>query len=198
MLDSWSTENLIVYGTTKESPIALTPGTATVTLGVGGNITTRPMSINAALIKDANSGAEYPVRLVSLAEYASNPVKTVQSNYPQDLYDDGGYPQRTLTLYPIPSAANYLVLYTDRPLTNIATLDTAISLPPGYERALVYNGAIEIAAEYGREPSQAVVKVAMESKDSIKRANYKPEYLTINDIPAQQKSRFNIFKGDYN
>jgi hypothetical protein len=195
LISGWSNEGLLVFGLTAEPAITLTPGKATYTLGASGDLSTRPMSIEKALIRDGLT--DYPVRLMSLSEYASISRKSNQSNYPTDLYDDGGYPQKTITLYPTPSAALSLILFTKRPLTELATLDTALSLPPGYERALNFNLAIDLAPEYGRAIPDSVAMVASESKAAIKRSNIKPSYLRSDEALLIHTGRFNIFTGDY-
>jgi hypothetical protein len=199
MIDSWSTESLLIYAYTAETALTLTPGDATYTMGASGDITTRPMSIEKAVIRDdsVSPALDFPVQLLSLEEYAALSAKTTQTTYPYALYDDGGYPQRTLTLYPVPSAAKKLVLFTLRPLTTITTLDTSISLPPGYEEALVYNGAIRLAPSYGKATPAEVAAIASESKANIKRANYKPRYLRIEGIPADSRGTFDIMTGGY-
>lgn len=179
MIDSWSTEGLLVHAVTEESPLTLTAYDATVTLGTSGDITTRPMKIVKALIRDASNDIDLPLKLLSLAEYAAIADKTVTSTYPHSLYDDGGFPQRTLKLYPVPSTAHKLVLFTQRALSQIASLDASVSLPPGYEEALVYNLALRLAPEYGRQAPAEVAMVAQESKANIKRANHRPRYLTV-------------------
>lgn len=175
LIDSWSNEGLTIYAITAESPLTLTGGDATYTLGTSGDITTRPMKIEKAVIRDGST--DYPITVRSIEEYAAIPNKTIQSTYPTDLYDDGGYPQRTLTLYPVPSASKQLVLWTRRPLTQIATLDTSISFPPGYDRALIFNHALDLAPEYGKTVPDAVAIGAVESKAAIKRANQRARYL---------------------
>lgn len=195
MISSWSTEELIIHAVTAETPLTLTVGDGTVTMGTAGDITTRPLSIEAAVIRDGTTDLP-PMRLLTLAEYAAIPDKSTQSTYPTSLYDNGGYPLRTLTLYPVPSAAKSLVLFTKRELTQIATLDTAISLPPGYEEALVYNFAIRIAPEYGKVVPDAVALIAVESKASVKRANIKPAYLRC-DPALVASGGFNILTGDF-
>lgn len=196
MIDSWSTEGLLIFAETRETPLTLTPGTATVTMGTSGDITTRPMAISRALLRDETSSpaAEYPIHILTLARWTEIIQKDTQSDYPTDLYDDGGYPQRTLTLYPVPSASHKLVLFTMRPLTTIASLDTSLSLPPGYERALVFNGAIELAPGYGRPVPDIVMDTAFESKASIKRANHRQRLLEV-DPALRPRPAFNILTG---
>jgi hypothetical protein len=195
MIDSWSTEGLLIYAITQEAALTLTAGDATVTMGASGDITTRPQKIVAAAIRDGSM--DYPVSILSAEEYAAIPNKSVQSTYPTSLYDDGGYPQRTLTLYPVPNAAKSLVLFTKRALSTITSLDTAVSLPPGYERALVYNGALELAPEFGRPVPDAVAMIAMESKAGLKRANHRGSYLRVDSALMPSPSQFNIYTGDY-
>lgn len=194
MISGWSTEGLIIFALTAETPLTLTPGDGTVTLGASGDIATRPQSIEAALIRDGTIDLP-PLRILSLAEYAAIPDKSTQATYPIALYDDGGYPQRTIALYPVPSAAKQLVLFTKRALTQIATLDTSLSLPPGYERALVFNGAIELAPEYGKTVDATVDRTATDSKAGIKRQNHRPSYLQSDPALLDQGNRFNIFTG---
>jgi hypothetical protein len=183
MLSSWSTEGLIIHAITEESPLTLTAGDATVTLGASGDITTRPISIEKAIIRDGSFDTS-PLRQLTVDEYAAISDKSTQSTYPYSFYDDGGYPQRTLKLYPVPSAAKSLILWTKRPLTQISTLDTSISLPDGGEDMLVYGLAVRLAPEYGKAVPDAVAMIAQESKANFKRANHRPAYLKITDIPA--------------
>lgn len=193
MLGGWSNEGLLVHAITQESPLTLTAGDSTVTMGTSGDITTRPQEIVRAMIRDGST--DYPVRLLSVGEFASITNKAIQSSHPHSLYDDGGYPLRTLTLYPTPSAAKSLVLFTKRALTEIAGLTDSISLPPGYERALVHNLAVELAPEYGRPVPEAVAMVAMDSKAALKRANHRPSILKV-DSALRVRGGFNIETGE--
>jgi hypothetical protein len=195
MIDSWSTEGLVIHAITSESAIALTAGDATVTLGALGDLTTRPMELVSVVYRDGT--LDYPPLVPLTAEqYAAIPIKTIQS-IPGYYYDDGGYPQRTLTLYPAPSSSKSLMLFTKRALTAL-TLDGTVSLPPGYERALVYNGAIELAPEYGKAAPAEVVAIATDSKAMMMRANYKPLLMSSGGIPSDRaRGRFNIRTGGY-
>jgi hypothetical protein len=197
MLDSWSTEGLMIHAITEESPITLTAGDATYTLGTGGDNTSRPMSIEKAVIRNdsVSPALDTPVNLLSLSEWTSISAKGVRADYPHSLYDDGGFPLRTVSLYPAPASAKKLVLWTKRALTQIASLDATVSLPPGYERAIVYNGAMELAPEYGRAVPEVVVLVASQSKSNLKRLNERKTVLTV-DAALIPGGRFNIYTGD--
>ncbi len=196
MLGGWSTEGLLIHAITAETPLTLTPGDSTVTLGASGDITTRPQKIESALIRDASSSVDGPLmRILTLEEYSLISSKTTQATYPDAIYDDGGFPQRTLYLYPVPSAAHKLVLFTKRALTEITTLDTAVSLPPGYDRGIIYNLAIELAPEYGKAVPDSVVMVAQESKAGLKRMNDRSVLLRVDDALQPGGGRYNIYTG---
>lgn len=194
MIDSWSTESLLIYARVRES-FSLVAGTAAYTMGSGATFsTTRPQVIESVTIS-RSSVETPPLNLLSLAQWAAIPDKTTQST-PDSVYASGSYPNETLNFYPTPDAADSVIIYSQKVLTAI-TLDAAISLPPGYERALVYNGALELAPEYGKQIDAMVLKAAEESKNSIKRANYRPNYLEILDVPAGSRGRFDINTGGY-
>lgn len=198
MLGSWSNESLLIHAIVRETPLTLTAGDGSYTLGASGDISTRPQRIEKALIRDETSSPaiEREIRILSIDEWAAIPAKDTQSTYPTSLYDDGAYPQRTISLYPIPSATHKLVLFTLRALTSISTLDTDVSLPPGYEEALIYNLALRLAPEYGRAVSDAVALVAGESKAGLKRANHRPRYLEVDGALRSRSRGFDYRTGD--
>lgn len=178
-LDSLSNDDLLIPAITREV-FALVAGQGTYTMGAGGNFNTaRPMTYENAWLQVAGTSPllEIPIRIVTEAEFARIPVKTLQSSYPSTLYREDTYPLDNLNLWPVPSQTNSLVLYTSKPLANV-TLDTVFSLPKGYNRALRYNLAIELAPEYGKQPSELITGVAIQALSEIKRANFKPVYMT--------------------
>lgn len=198
MISSWSTEGLLIYTKVREE-FSLTPSTGSYTMGTGANFnTSRPLKIEAAAIEIQTNTPNYevPLRILTVQEWAAITNKDLTSTIPTDLYPAGTYPNETLYLYPVPSAAHKLVLYSSKPLTEIATLDTSISLPPGYERALVFNGAMELAPEYGKTVDAMVLKGASESKANLKVANHKPSLLQVDSALRPSRS-FNIITGEY-
>jgi len=200
MIASMSNEKLLIYAITEEG-FSLVAGTAAYTLGSGATWnSSRPQWIEKAVIRDSSTSpaVDYPVDLfLSVDEFSKISVKGATSPYPYALYDDGGYPYRTIKLYPTPSAAHTLRLWSAKPISSIATLDTTLSLPPGYEDMLVYNGAVRLAPEYGKTLAPEVVAIAMDSKAGIKRANHKSSYLKIDSSLPGQSGGFNINTGDF-
>lgn len=197
MLGSWSNESLLINAKVRDE-LTLTPNDQQYSMGTGADFNTaRPIRIEEALIRDESSSPaiEIPVKLLTKEEWAAIQVKESTSTYPHSLYAEGTYPNETINLYPKPTAAHKLVLYSWKPLPEIATLDTSVSLPPGYDDALIYNLAIRLAPEYGRAVSDAVGITATEAKAAIKRINHKPRYLKVDDALSPRGGGFNIYTG---
>jgi hypothetical protein len=142
----------------------------------------RPMKIEMAYTIYNPSGAaqqvDIPITLLTAEQYASIGVKQTPSNFSFDLYDDGDYPQRNITLFPIPNQAGNVRLWLRQPLVDatMAALDTPVDFPPGYEEAFRYNLAVELSFEYGKGVPELVMQKAIESKAKIARLNANPMY----------------------
>jgi hypothetical protein len=197
MLGAWSTEGLLINAVSREA-FTLTPNDGDYMIGVGGDFdTARPQQILNALIRDQSGtpALEYPVTLLSLDEWAGLLQKETSSSHPRALYDDGGYPLRKLSLYPKPSAAHQLVLYTLKPFTEVSTLDTEVTLPPGSDEALIYNLAIRLAPEYGRPVTAEIVMLAGDAKAGLKRMNHRPSLLRSDSGTLLRSGSFDIHSG---
>jgi hypothetical protein len=82
-------------------------------------------------------------------------------------------------------------------LSNPATLATDLFFPPGYLRAFTYNLAMEIAPEFGVEPSPQVQRIAMTSKRNLKRINNPDDVMSMPYAIVATRQRFNIYAGNY-
>lgn len=200
LLDSWSTDGLLIPASTIEE-FTLTPGQASYTIGVGGNFdTANPQVIEEARLKDVSGTAfELPMSVYNIQQYADITQKTMQSSQPEALFFQRGAPLSTIYLYSVPSAANKLVLYSKKALSSFASVNDSISLPPGYQRALRYNLALELAVEYGKQPSEYVFQTSQDLKAQLMRVNdsgnpllLKSDILGINQDSSKP---FNIYTG---
>lgn len=196
MLDSWSNEGLVVHARVREE-FTLTPSDGTYTMGSSGDFnTTRPLEIEEATIEIQDASPyEVPLQMLSLSEWAAITDKATSTTIPTKIYIEGTNPLETINLWPVPSAANKLVLYSRKPFTNLSTGSTSVTFPPGYQRALRYNLAIELAPEYSRPVNDAVAMIAAESKEIIKRTNIKPVYLQCDEMLTARR-RYNIYTGE--
>lgn len=196
MLDAWSANGLMVYKLTRES-FPLIAGQATYTIGPTGNFdTTRPLIIQDATIQV--SGLEIPLKLYDFQEYAQIVLKTTGSTVPLTLFRDKSFPLDNLTLWPVPSAASNLILYSLKALTAFASANDTVSLPEGYAQALRYNLAGLLAPEYGKQLDPVIAAIAAESKATIQRKNLQPSHLKSDAFALTDRRRktLNIYTGE--
>lgn len=186
MLDSWSNENLIVYNIAQDS-FAMTPGQAQYSTSL---LTTRPMEVDYVFVRQNN--VDYQVDLIGDIDYANIAYK-VTSGLPDQCYYNSGYPNGTFNFFPTPSTPYTAFVGYRAPLQQFTTLTTVLSLPPGYERALVYNLAAELAPAFGTQAAPSALQIADESKHAIKVPNW-PLNEAQTNTPIGE-GLFNIYRG---
>jgi hypothetical protein len=196
MIDGWSNESLMLYHVTREQFTCI-PAHNPHTIGSSGDFaTTVPMNIEAATV--TVGGVDYPILPIDYDDYAVIKLKTLQNVYPEYFYLDKSSPVlANLYMYPVPSTASTINLYSRKPLTSFASLTDSVTLPPGYERALKYALAVELAPEYQVSAGQDVIALAIAAKASLKRTNKRPLTLQIDPgaLSVSGKRRFNIYTG---
>lgn len=169
MLDSWRNERLMAYSIS-ENTLTMTVGDSSYTVGSGGDLNiTRPVKLEYAFFR-VNS-VDYPVQIVDKGRFDAIKDKTITSDWVEMIYYNPTMSTGTLSVWPVPSAANVLHVGVWQQFTAFSSASDTVTLPPGYERALAYNLAIEIAPEYGRSAASEIVDVARISKGDIKRVN---------------------------
>jgi len=197
MIDSWSTENLIIANQVREV-FPLVAGTSAYTMGVGGDFNTaRPIDFLRVLIQDsaASPAYELPMEVLTAEQFSKITAKQTQGTTPSCVYAEGTTPLETLNLYPVPSVAKNIVIYSAKPINQFTSINNSIDLPPGYLKALRYNLAVELAPEYGKESSPSIINGAIESKENIKRQNIRPRYLSCDKATLSRQSWFNYRTG---
>ena len=149
MMDSWWNESLTVYQILEEV-FTWAGNNQTRTIGSGGDFdTTRPVAYEGAFQR--LQSIDYPINIINEQRYSEIPNKVNTSgNVARWLYPDMAEPLTTLYLYPVPTDSVTLHLRTWKRLQTFAAATTALSLPPGYEDAIVFNLAMRLASEYGK------------------------------------------------
>lgn len=201
MIDSWSNDSLMIY---TKSPYYFNTqaGKQNYTLGPGGdwNIT-RPMNIDQAYVHYESSGSQpvdMPIALANDAQWASIAVKSVQTTFPTVLYDNGNYPLRTISLWPVPNQTQQLVLWLWQPLIDLNDLDAEVSYPPGYERAFRFCLACELAPEFGKDVPATVAATAVRAKAELKSINAVTQYQNFDQsLQSKQRPIFNWITGNF-
>jgi hypothetical protein len=179
MLDSWSTERLGIF-TVSRQLFNLVSGTQVYTLGPNGTFNTaRPIRVESYGVIDNSTGqaVEYPVEMVTERGWSQIPFKTLGTGgLFYAVWDDNAYPLRNLSFYPVPGPNLQVAIYSWVALTRFTSLTQDVTFPPGYAKALRFNLALDLAAEYGKEIATSTAAQALESKARIKTINA-PEVL---------------------
>ncbi len=198
MIDSWNTERLAVFST-QDQVFSWLPGVRERALGPTGDfVGNRPILIDdSTYFRDPASNISYGLKLINQQQYNGIAVKTVTSTYPQVMWVNMTYPDISMTVYPVPTKVLEFHIVSVEELTQPANLATVLAFPPGYLRAFRYNLACELAPEFGMEPPQTVVRIAMASKRNLKRINNPNDIMSIPYSIVATRQRYNIFAGNY-
>ena len=198
MIDSWNTERLSVFST-QDQVFTWPAGFINRTLGPTGNfVGNRPILLDdATYYRDASTNVSYGIKMINQQQYDGIAVKTVTSTYPQVLFINMTYPDVDMYIYPKPTRDLEWHFISVEELTQPATLQTVLAFPPGYLRAFTYSLAMEIAPEFGVEPSPQVQRIAMTSKRDLKRINNPDDVMSMPYAIVATRQRFNIYAGNY-
>lgn len=145
-------------------------GTASFTVGPTGNVVSvRPAKIESAYVVLNN--ISYPVSIYTVQEWDSIINKTQTDTIPTAIYFEGIMPDATVKTWPI-STGGVLHCRVINQVTTFATLSTALSMPIGYEEAIVKNLAVNISPQYPDGAlSEITVRTARSSLQRIERNN---------------------------
>jgi hypothetical protein len=194
MLDSWANDKLFVHVLTLDD-ITLIPNTAAYTVGpTGGTVTARPVNIDSATYALID-GISYPLAILTTAEYGQITLKTTTSPIPEGVWYNPTYPDATITIYPVPSATGTLKLWSVKQMQSFASLTATLTLPPGYEDAIVFSLAEVFGLEFLTEPSPTLMRKASAARSRIRRTNFVSECLQMPPYVLPGVGRFNIYSG---
>jgi hypothetical protein len=198
MIQSWNTERLSVFST-QDQVFTWPAGQATRTLGPTGDfVGNRPIEIDdSTYFKDPQTNLSFGIKLINQQQYNGIALKSVVSTYPQVMWVNNTFPDTTLTVYPVPSKTLEWHIISVEELTQVTNTATDMYFPPGYLRAFRYNLAMELAPEFGIEPSPQVARIAMTSKRNLKRMNFPGDVMAIPYPIVATRQRYNIYANNF-
>lgn len=174
LVDQWAAERLQVYQVVRTTWTVVS-GTGTYTVGSGGTVNVaRPVYVDHVNVVDTSPNPDLELQLQPLTDDAWSrvPQKALQGALPTSWYYNPTYPLGTLKLWPVPTSSTLLgAIYAPEAVERFDDLNSAVALPPGYERMLVKNLALELCVGHQRKPEELLVVQAMESKEVVKRSN---------------------------
>ena len=176
MIGQWASQRYMLYHLVSNSIVCT--GAQSYSLGPTGDIvySERPSVIESAFVRLLNNATaanrvDYPLmQLPSREDYDRVPMKLLNS-FPQFFWYDAAYPNGLIYPLPIPNDQYSLHVTTRMILSEFASLDTTITLPPEYYQALLYNLAALLATSYDKDVPQAVAVFAKSAKEVIRGNN---------------------------
>jgi hypothetical protein len=199
MIDAWKLERLMVYAILPET-FQLQAGKKSYTMGPGGDFdTARPVRIDKVNLQYTQTNPQplsLPVHLLNLDQYQAIIVQDTSSTFPTQVYPNDDFPLRTLFFWPVPQIGFPVDVFTWKLINGFADINQTISLPPGYQRALRFNLALELAPEYGKQIPPGVAAIAEESRAVIKSNNIPRLYMRVDPALTAKSDLFNWRTGD--
>jgi hypothetical protein len=203
MLEQWSIEELMCYYL-DNSVFNTVIGQASYTIAASGANWTgvRPTEITSAFVRVGQ--IDYPLQVSSAEEYYGVSMKALQS-VPRMLYYQPEYPMGKIFLYPVPQIVYPIGITATHQFTAFTGKNQAVSFPPGYLKALIWNLAVELAPEYGKQLDLITAKKAIDAKALIKGKNSKLPELHMESVYLGKgvtalgggNGRFNIYTGGF-
>ena len=197
MLDGWSIERLMCYQVLQES-FSLTSGTVSYSIGSGGTFnTTRPTKlVDPCFVRDS-SNLDSSLKLLDATAYGRIVQKSGSgTTYPNYLFYDGGFNSSGLAninIYPPPASALTLYINSWKQLGSVSTISSQLTLPPGYQRAIEYNFAVEEAGGF-TQVAPEVALIARQAKAAIKSINAPDSFMQL-EAGVSQPIGSNILTG---
>lgn len=169
LIDSWNADPLKHYAIASERH-TLSAHTGVYTLGDAGSFSsTRPIIIQSASI--ILSGLRHGLELINKEAYDSILEPTGEMTVPRKLYDDGGFPTRTIKLWPVPSGTPDLEVNYPFTIPTFSATNNAVALPPAYLKALIYTLATDMAPSFDLQLDESIPKIAAQAQQDMMKAN---------------------------
>lgn len=197
MIDAWQAQRLYIFAIQRfvYNPTVLKQ---VYTVGFGGdvNIARPPTIATVGVINQPGSSQpiELPLDMISEQQWRDIPVKNTAGALPLRCWDDCNFPLRNLSFWPIPNVPIGFAIYIWQTLNQFADSNiTLYSFPPAYLRAIRYNLAIEVYAEFPGDPDKlAVVKELAEDATNVIKTINRPTLEMACD-PALVNSRQDLY-----
>lgn len=169
MLDSWSNEKLMIYVNDTQS-FTMTPDVNAYSTALlsGG----RPVAINSMTV--LLNSIYYSVDMIDILKWNDISYKITQA-IPNQCYYNASFPDGMMYFYPTPYAAFTCNVDCQNVLSSPLLLSTNLTLPPGYEAAIVAGLAYDIWSSFkSGDPTPAMRDDMIRTRAVLKRNNFVP------------------------
>lgn len=176
LMERWSNSPSL-FPVLPETSVTMT-GAASYTIGpTGGTVSTRIIRIDRATFVDAG-GLESPVNVLNRQQWDDIAVKAVTGSPVSDIWYDAANTDGRVYVYP-KAATGTLKLDAPTLLTSFATTASTITLPVGYESAVVLTLACDLAGSFNRPTPPELKQRAAGAVRVLKRMNAEPLLVSL-------------------
>lgn len=196
LFDNWNAQKEAVW-VEEFKTFTFVPNQQDYTIGPSGADFTvannRPVDIDGGnvLLNNVSPVVSNPLNVRDYQWWLNLTVRAVTTTFPTDVYYEPGWPNGTLHFWPKPTAAYGLELVMRNTLATV-TITQSVTMPPGYQNAIMLTLAEDIAAAYtGAEAPAPTVKKAQQARARIYRNNDFTPRITTQDagMPSTDRNR---------
>lgn len=187
LCESLALENWPIYRVV-DIPHSLMPGTASLTLGTGGQVNTvRPLALQDSYTEVGD--LSYPYAMIGVDQWNRIGRKRQSGTAVELVYYDPAYPLGMAWLWPVPSSGGTLHVQAVQQFSAL-TIVEVLSLPPGYRDFLVHRLGKRLAPSYGAVLGGEFLEEARRIELAIYRQRKQPVIATL-DVPFLRGSDSN-------
>lgn len=185
ILNDWNAERAAVYAD-QFLTFTIPVGPDSFTIGPTGDFVVgqRPETIDGAniILTNATPHVRSPLAIRDSQWWLGETVPTITSQLPTDLYYNAEWPNGRIFLWPVPTVAYQLEIWTRAVLTYFASMADTFNFPPGYQSALTLTLAEQSASGFGVEASAKTISLAMKARARVWANNDATPSLVTNDF----------------
>lgn len=176
MIETWSIKKRLIFQV-QTLTVPLTANLQDYTMGQGVGATflrDRPVFIESAQVVIPGGVMQNPLSILSKSQWdaiADQGARTSVGGVPDKIWVEYLFPNLAFHLHPIQATATNLKLGIWAILQAFTNVFDVVQLPPGYQRAIVTNLAIELCPYYDMVPSQALFTMAADALTSLQAIN---------------------------
>lgn len=177
LIDNWNADDRAIYAQAfpeytlvpNLSPHTIGPSTAT------WSATQRPEKIDGCnlILNTSPNNQNIPIRVNDWQWWLSQPVPSLTTAYPTDVYYQPDWPNGKLFFWPVPTTAYDVQLAIRLVLDSAFNASTTFTLPPGYQDAITLTLAEDCISMFGAaaRPAPTLPFKAKEARQRVFGAN---------------------------
>lgn len=194
MLDEWSLERLMIYGTYVDT-LTMSPTVAAYSssqLASGQRPANKPLAVNVRFPGTGATTIDYPVEVIGEKVYQDLTLKATPG-IPSRVWVNMTEPHMAFTFWPVPYT-NFTARFSVWGYLGggVLTLDTSLTLPPGYQALIVDNLAVRVCTDFGKEINPRIDASALRLVAKVKRSNTEPREMRTG-LPGSGQMLYNIY-----